>query len=127
MRRPFAVVSDRASPGATGVWSASVVTVMSASTQSPATLNALRDRPDSSSSVGGRRSGGRPYLRRFARSLRNASRGTPMLGVMSVLSTNVPFSTMRVNGAPFVKPRSSSVVAKRTSRDSPGCIAGSSR
>ena len=45
VRRPLLTVSETVVPGAMGVWSASVVTVMSASTRSLLALNTLRLRP----------------------------------------------------------------------------------
>jgi hypothetical protein len=127
VRRPSAVVSPTVVPGAIGVWSASVVTVRSAVTHSASPRSTLRARALSSSSFAGRSSGSSPCLRRFARSCSRPSRDMPSDGVISVLSTKVPFSTMRVSGRLLPKPRCSSVVANVIVRCSPGAIGGSNR
>jgi hypothetical protein len=62
-----ATASEIVRPGAIGVWSASVVTVMSAVTQSLSRLSSLFARAVSSSSLGGRSSAGRPCSRRLVR------------------------------------------------------------
>ena len=123
---PEAPVSCTSWPGAIAVWSPSVVTVMSAVTQSLSCENWLKRRALSSSSLGGRSSAGRPCLRRLVRSSSRPRRVKPTDGVISRLLTKLPLGTMAVSGRSLGKPRCSSVVVKPSVRDSPGCMGAAS-
>ena len=103
-----------------GVWSAVVETVMSLFTQSAPWVMALKRRALSSSSLGGRRSGGRWYLRRLARSFSSMSRSMPRIGATSKLFRKLPLPTMRVVSPLLRNPRWPRRAVKENERFSPG-------
>ncbi len=105
-----------------GVWSATVETTMSLFTQSAPWVMKLKRRALSSSSLGGRRSWGRWYLRRLARSVSSISRSMPMIGAISKLLRKVPLSTMRVVFSRFLNPFWPRQTVKDRLRFSPGAM-----
>ena len=125
VRRPFFVVSASLRPGAIGVWSASVVTVISDITQS-ARISFSRVAL-MSSSLAMRSSAGRPWRLRTVRSCSKADRFIPIIGANTKLLTKVPLRLTSVAGAPFRKPLWWRRDAKSSDASPPGCKGWSKR
>ena len=124
IRRPPVVTSETLVPGAIGIWSAVVESVMSAVTQSESERNAFFARAAWFSSFAGRNSAGNPYLRRFVRSVSNSARSIPSSGASMKLFRKLPLSAMRpavaISGAlVLVKPACGNVASNVRCRVSP--------